>query len=149
MTPVAFFLAVFALTVLAAVAWAIWQARFGHQLRSLARGWKMHYAEQDRFNLAARLARSFPVVGAADLRVSHVLYASREHRYVWLFTACWTVGVTRTQRRVCRAGTFSEPRERDHAEAATPIELAPPGLNLLEQYVWLCQSIDKKAHRGG
>jgi hypothetical protein len=67
------------------------------------------------------------------VRVVDLLYGSQGgfHRYV--FTAQYTVGAVRSKKRVRRAATFDEPRDRS-ASPCCVIKLATGTLPLLEQY---------------
>jgi|GEM_PF-3734720 len=94
----------------------------------------MHYSQHDPFHLADRLRAAFPVPGAADLRVSHVIYALHEGRYQWLLTVDYTQGVLRMQHRVRRAATFCEPHEAAEGRGCSALLLADAQLPLLQQY---------------
>jgi hypothetical protein len=106
--------------------------RTGRQLQTLARQWQMHYSRRDQLRLAARVADGFPVPGAANLRVTDLVYGlvGDSHRYI--FTAEYTVGVLRAKRRVLRVASFSESRSSEDGHA--PITLADPDQPLIEQY---------------
>ncbi len=100
-------------------------------LRELARDWGMNFGRGDSFRLTPRIARQFPVPGAANLQVINVIYGTRKNHYHYVFTAEYTVGVIRGKRRACRVASFIEPRDRGHAGA---ILLAPARLPILDQY---------------
>jgi hypothetical protein len=101
-------------------------------LRKVARAWKMNFSPRDQFRLTARVAGSFPVPGAARIRVVNLIYGIESERYRYVFTAEYTAGIVTGKRRVRRAGTFSEPRDREASQPA--IALAPGHLPLIEQY---------------
>jgi hypothetical protein len=93
----------------------------------------MHYTEHDLFHLAQRVAGIFPVPGAADLLVRHVVYALQDGGYHYLFTAEYTVGGAGAQQRLRRTASFCEKDEAGRS-AGSPITLASANLPLEEQY---------------
>src|SRR5436853_7615596 len=102
-SPSVFFLSLLTLT---AVIWILHRAmRHAHkkQLRNLASEWGMQYAQADLFNLAARVAADFPIVGVADLVVRDMIYATQGDRHRYLFTAEHTFGVIDKPRPDARA----------------------------------------------
>ena len=133
-TPVALLIVAIWLT---GVAWAVdlvARRRRAQRLRRLAAEWGMTYNPLDRLQLARRAGPHFPVIGAADLRVSDVIYGSDKGRYRYVFTAAYTVGTTGPKRRLVRAATFTEPRGRDTSASAGPVVLAPGEGSLVDQY---------------
>lgn len=125
-------------------------------LRRLASQWRMNYSPFDPLRLTARVAHHFPIPGAANLKVSDVIYRLEGDRYRYIFTAEFTVGVMRTKRRVVRAATFCEPRNFRHGQPMGPLSLAPADLPLVEQYEQLaptamqdCQQKAPGAQAGG
>src|SRR5688500_11160818 len=92
----------------------------------------MNYSPADQLRVAARVARYFPVPGAADLHVSDVIYGTEKDRHRYVFTAEFTTGLVRARRRLARVAAFSEPRDR--TEPPGPVVLAPEGGSLLDQY---------------
>lgn len=113
-------------------------------LARLARDTGMHYSASDRLNLTPRVAGHFPIIGAAAVRVSDVLYRSDAHRHAYIFMAEYTGGVVRAKRRVRRVAAFSEERARGNTSAPI-IELAPAGGHFLEQYRHMLALIDDRA----
>lgn len=103
-------------------------------LRDLATQWRMNYSPFDPLRLTARVAHHFPIPGAANLKVSDVIYGMEGDHYRYIFTAEFTTGVVRTKHRLVRAATFCEPRDFRHGQAIGPLILAPAGLPLVEQY---------------
>ena len=103
-------------------------------LRRLAGDWGMNFSLADRLRLTSKVARSFPVPGAANLRVTNVVYGTDHDRYRYIFTAEYTVGVGGLRRRIIRAGSFSEPRDRESPEGSSDVALAPGGCSLIDQY---------------
>ncbi len=103
-------------------------------LCALATHWRMNYSPFDPLRLTARVAHHFPIPGAANLKVSDVIYGMEGDRYRYIFTAEFTVGVVRTKHRLVRAATFCEPRDFRHGQAIGPLFLAPEGLPLVAQY---------------
>ena len=116
--------------------------RWRRSLRRLAVEWKMNFGRADTLRLTEKVARHFPIPGAARLYVTNVIYGadkSDPDRYRYIFTAHFTVGVVRTKRRLVRVGSFAEPKARDRAahrpaHARPLVVLAPGNLPLLEQY---------------
>src|SRR3954471_9811864 len=123
-SPSVFFLSLLGVT---AFVWTLHRiTRHAHkkQLRSLASQWGMQYAQADLFNLAARVAAEFPIVGVADLVVRDLIYATQGDRHRYIFTTEYTIGVIPSQRREARAVTFCDPRDSG-GQCATPLILAP------------------------
>ena len=109
MIPLGFLLAMIALTAFASVL-AVWgQRRTAHRLRNLASSWQMHYVHKDRFNLARRVAGMLPFCGAADVRVSDVVYVLAGDRYQWIFTVQYARGAIRRHSHARHAAMFFEP----------------------------------------
>jgi hypothetical protein len=108
-------------------------------LRRLAADWRMTFAQTDTLRLTPKVARHFPIPGAANLHVVNVIYGSDADRYRYVFTAEYTVGVVNAKRRNVRVASLTEPRDRARGAAAagaapTSVVLAPAELSLLEQY---------------
>lgn len=144
MSPLTYLAACLAVTLVAVVIDAAGDARRRAALRRLAAAHGMHFAPGDRFNLAARVAATFPVVGAACPKVSDVIYGRRDDRYYYAFRFDYTVGVThRPARRRAIVG-FAEPRQatggHDPAPDASPPRSSPlmvadpAGRPVVEQY---------------
>jgi len=108
--------------------------RSGDALRRLAAEWHMNFSLTDRLNLTGKVARHFPIPGAANLRVTNVIYGTAKDRYRYIFTTEYTIGVVRAKRRLTQAGSFSEPRGREDGPSTETVVLAPPNQPLVEQY---------------
>jgi hypothetical protein len=129
--------------------------RWRRALRRLAAEWKMNFGAVDTLKLTERVARHFPVPGAARLHVTNVIYGadkSDPERYRYVFTAEFTLGVVRTKRRLVRVGSFAEPKARDRAagrahHATAPVVLAPGNLSLLAQYRHLAPPASEESGR--
>ena len=134
MTPWELLAAALAVTAVAYAADLAVRRRAGEGLRRLAAEWRMNFTLADRLRLTAKVARHFPLPGAANLRVSNVIYGTDKDRHHYVFTAEYTLGLVRGKRRLARAGAFSEPRDRERGPGPTSVQLAPAGLSLLEQY---------------
>jgi hypothetical protein len=106
-------------------------------LRRLATDCRMTFGRFDTLKLTPKVARHFPIPGAANLRVTDVIYGVEKERYRYVFTADYTIGVVRAKRRQVRVCRFSEPRDRDRTDAPTPVVLAPAELSIIEQYRYL------------
>lgn len=122
-----------ALTLVAAAAQFQRRGRTHCQLKRLAVERHLHFSAHDQLRLADRVAAAFPVPGAANVRVVDLLYGSQGgfHRYV--FTAQYTVGAVRSKKRVRRAATLSEPRDRAPGQCCQ-VRLATGTLPIVEQY---------------
>jgi hypothetical protein len=92
----------------------------------------MNYSPRDQLKLGSRIASQFPVPGAANLRVTDLIYGTERARHRYVFTAEFTVGVVHRKRRIVRAAAFVEAREA--SEDAGELTLAPADLPLAEQY---------------
>lgn len=103
-------------------------------LRRLAAEWRMTYSRFDSLRLTPKVARSFPIPGAANLRVTDVIYGIDHERYRYVFRAEFTTGTIRNKKRTARVATFSEPRDRRRAGPPATVALAPEGATLVEQY---------------
>jgi hypothetical protein len=115
-------------------------------LRQLATEWGMKYNPVDQLRLTGAVARNFPIVGAARLNIVDLVYGSDDASYRYIFTCHFTTGVLQRKRRMVRAATFTEPRNR--AQAPVPrIVLAPPNLPLIEQYRRLAADVGGTAAR--
>src|SRR5258705_7560337 len=117
-SPAIFFTSLLCVT---AVVWTLNRlARHAHkkQLRSLAGQWGMQYAQADLFNLAARVAAEFPIIGVADLVIRDMIYATQGDRHRYVFTAEFTLGVIDRHRREARSGPFSVPRATQRHSAS-------------------------------
>jgi hypothetical protein len=134
MTPLGLLAAVLGVTAVSYTVQVRLRRRSGRGLRRLAAEWGMNFSRTDLLRLTAKVARHFPVPGAANLRVSNVIYGTDKDRHHYVFTAEYTAGVIRAKRRLARAGAFSEPRDREHGAPPAAVLLAPAGLPLLEQY---------------
>jgi hypothetical protein len=137
--PILLLVLLIAVTVAAAVASTVRRGARSARLARLAGEWSMKFARDDRFVLAPRVAAGLPAPGAADVFVKDLIYtheAGGAFRYY--FTVEYTVGVLRTKRRRVAAGTIVESsRSSRETGAYSPVTLAPPALELLEQYHWL------------
>ena len=99
-----------AITGGASVVDSITRRRSADALRRLAADWRMNFSLTDRLNLTSKVARHFPIPGAANLRVTNVVYGTAGDRYHYIFTAEYTIGVVRAKHRLTQAGSFAEPR---------------------------------------
>src|SRR5947199_7179981 len=108
------YLSLFLIGLTAAAAAVEWQRRGrGHRaLKRLAVERQLHFSPHDQLRLADRVAAAFPVPGAAYVQVVDLLYGSQRGSHRYVFTAQYTVGAVRSKKRVRRAATFDEPRDR-------------------------------------
>ncbi|HEV8290735.1 MAG TPA: hypothetical protein VGP94_02375 [Tepidisphaeraceae bacterium] len=133
LSPAAFFISLLCVMALVWILHRLTRHTHKKHLRALASQWGMQYAQRDLFNLAARVAAEFPIVGVADLVIRDMIYATQGDRHRYVFTAEYTTGVISGQRRETRAVTFCDPRDSG-GQCATPLILAPEELPLIEQY---------------
>ena len=141
MTPLTFLLLLLVITLAAAGAEWIVTRRRRRKLRTLAARWQMHYTPGDRFRLAPRVAGRLPAVGAAAVRVKDLIYGIEGEQYRYVFSAEYTVGTVRSQRRLRSVCTFAEPRERRTDPADFNLVVAPDSMTLTEQYEHLRQQV--------
>lgn len=116
------------------------------RLRALAHQWNMHFAPVDRLRLAQRTVGSFPIPGAANIRVRDLFFRTEESRHQYLFTIDYTVGVIRGKvGRSCVAG-FQEPVSRgNRSKSSTPdLIVAPRNLSLYAAYQHVLEQLDGK-----
>ena len=136
MTPGLLLTLLLGTTVAAWLIDALRRRRRREAVRALAAGWRMNFGRADTLQLTARVARHFPVPGAAALRVYDVVYGSAGAAYRYVFTAEYTLGVTGGKRRLTRVAAFTEPRDRRQGGRAELV-LGEEGASLLEQYAAL------------
>ena len=103
------------------------------KLMVLAREWKMHYAPDDRFELAARVAERLPIPGAADVCVVDLIYGTEQGVRRYVFCAHYTTGVVRRKHRAKCVASLCEAPNREGGEWSGLV-IAPPDLSMLEQY---------------
>jgi hypothetical protein len=132
-------------TAVAVAAESIAARRRRRTLRRLAAEWRMTYSRFDSLRLTPKVARSFPIPGAANLRVTDVIYGIDHERYRYVFRAEFTTGTVRSKRRSARVATFSEPRDRQRAAASASVALAPDAGTLVEQYRHLAPAMTPRA----
>lgn len=125
--------ALLGLTAVGLLTESIRQGRRADVARALAARWRMNFGRRDTLRLTARVARRFPVPGAASIRVYHVIYGLEDDRYRYVFSVQYTLGLTGPKRRLTRVATFAEPRDRRRDDGAELV-LADDALSLAEQY---------------
>jgi hypothetical protein len=141
MTPLYFLALALLLTAAAVTVDFLLRRRVRRQLQELAGELKMAYSHSDRFGLADRVAKHFPIPGAAALRVIDLLYSSDAESYRYLFSAEFTTGVIRSKSRMLRAVTLREPKGLSDPSIWSNMRLAPENLSLIEQYRHLAAAI--------
>lgn len=132
-------------TAVAVAAESIAARRRREALRRLAAEWRMTYSRVDSLRLTPKIAASFPIPGAANLRVTDVIYGIDHERYRYVFRAEFTTGTVRTKKRLARVATFSEPRDRQRIQGAASVALAPDTGKLVEQYRHLAPAMTARA----
>lgn len=132
-------------TAVAVAAESILAGRRRRVLRRLAAEWRMTYSRFDSLRIGPRVARTFPVPGAANIRITDVIYGIENERYRYVFRAEFTIGTVRKRRRVVRVATFSEPRDRARPQGTAPVVLAPDTGTIVEQYRHLAPAAARAA----
>jgi hypothetical protein len=127
--PLLFFVVLLAGTI-AALLVQLASDRIHHRrLVGLAREWRMHYAPDDRFKLAPRVAERLSLPGAADVRVVDLIYGAEQGTRRYVFSAHYTRGVVRWKRRARCIASLSESKE-----GWSVLNVAPADLSVVEQY---------------
>jgi hypothetical protein len=147
MTPLDVLAFTVSATAVAVAAESVAARRRRRALRRLAADWRMTYARFDSLRLSPKVARSFPIPGAASLRITDVIYGIEHERYRYVFRAEFTIGTVRTKQRLARVATFSEPRDRQRPQGTAPVVLAPDEGSLVEQYRHLAPGLAARAAR--
>ena len=132
-------------TAVAVAAESIAGRRRRKALRRLAAEWRMTYSRTDTLRLTPKVARGFPIPGAANLRVTDVIYGIDHERYRYVFRAEFTTGTVRNKRRVARVATFAEARDRQRVPAVAPVSLAEDTGTLIDQYRRLAPAMTPRA----
>lgn len=116
---------------------AVWQYRLrrdlSRQLRDLASQWQMNYSQGDPLQLTQRIAGVFAVVGAAHVTITDLIYGIEEEHYRYYLATEFTVGLTRSKKRVRRVVTFTEPRSGT-TRLFSPMRVAPAEMSIVEQF---------------
>jgi hypothetical protein len=134
MSPLILLICVIVLTIAAVAADSYRRGQTHCALRELARQRHMHFSRYDQLRLTTRVAVHLPIPGAAYVRVIDLIYGSEGGRHRYVFTAEYTAGVIRSKKRIRRAATFTEPRDRSDAKEPCHIQLAGADLSLIDQY---------------
>ena len=132
-------------TAVAVAAESITARRRRKAIRLIAGEWRMTYSRADTLRLTPKVARGFPIPGAANLRVSDVIYGIDHERYRYVFRVEFTTGTVRKKRRVARVATFTEPRDRQRASGNPAVSLAEDTGTLVEQYRRLAPAMTPRA----
>ena len=129
------FYLVLLLTISAAA--AMWQYRIRRRvataLRSVAVAWHMNYSPGDPLRLTPRIAAAFPVPGAAHIAITDLVYGLEGDHYRYYLATEFTVGLTRSKKRIRRVITFTEPRSGEY-RTFSPMLVAPVDLGIEEQF---------------
>lgn len=129
------FYLVLLLTISAAA--AMWQyrirRRLAKELRSVAISWQMNYSPGDPLRLTPRIAAGFPVPGAAHIAITDLIYGLDGDHYRYYLATEFTVGLTRSKKRIRRVITFTEPRQGEY-RTFSPMLVAPAELEVVEQF---------------
>src|SRR5689334_3559921 len=132
-SPMALFLALVTGTLATFVARRLADKVHRRQLISLAREWQMHYAPDDRFQLAPRVAERLPTPGAADVCVVDLIYGTEHGVRRYVFAAHYTTGVVRRKSRGMCVASLCETPSREGGDWGGLV-IAPQELSMVEQY---------------
>ncbi len=117
-----------------------WQYRLrrslARDLRKLANHWQMNYSQGDPLQLTQRIAGVFAVVGAAHITITDLIYGLEDDHYRYFLATEFTVGLTRSKKRMRRVVTFTEPKSGS-AKLFSPMRVAPAELTIVEQFEFL------------
>lgn len=102
-------------------------------LQSLAREHEMHFAGDDRFKIAGKVAELLPIPGAANVHVFDVIYGKEGTRYHFIFSVAWVEGSVRWKRRMQRVASFSEETGDNTQKTSMQLRLAPENQSRPEQ----------------
>src|SRR5262245_13019087 len=133
MSPMILFLALVAGTLATLVARLLTDKVHRRRLINLAREWQMHYAPDDRFDLAPRVAERLPTPGAADVCVVDLIYGTDHGVRRYIFCAHYTTGVVRRKHRGKCVASLCEAPNRDGGNWSGLV-IAPAELSMLDQY---------------
>jgi hypothetical protein len=139
MSPTTFLIGAIAITLIAVIASSVARAFERKLLKQLAASWRMHYSPTDRFRLATRIAERFPIPGAANIRVTDVIYAAEGDAYRYLVTAEYTIGVIQAKKRRRLVCTMREPKG-SQGKAFDVLKVADTQCALAAQYLDLFES---------
>jgi hypothetical protein len=103
------------------------------ELRRLAIAWQMNYSQGDPLQLTQRIAGVFPVSGAAHVTITDLIYGIEQANYRYYLATEFTVGMTRSKKRVRRVVTFTEPRAGE-TRPFSPMRVAPAEMSIVEQF---------------
>jgi len=133
MNPSLFLVLLLALTVAAGIRQFRIRHDISRELRRLAALWQMNYSQGDPLQLTQRIALVFPVSGAAHITITDLIYGLEQDNYRYYLATEFTVGLTRSKKRVRRVITFTEPR-LGSVRTFSPMRVAPAELTLVEQF---------------
>lgn len=148
MTPSVLLIVLVAITCGAACIQAVRTARRRAELSRLAKQWDMHYCPNDRFQLARRIAPRLPIIGAADVRVSDLIYGKEAGYYRFIFNVQYTTGVVRWKKRALRIATCRDVPGPVNTRDWSDLQFAPEELEILEQYRALRNAASKNTSGG-
>ena len=133
MNPSLYLVLLLALTVGAGIRQYLIRHTISRDLRELATKWQMNYSQGDPLQLTQRIALVFPVSGAAHVTITDLIYGLEQGNYRYYLSTEFTVGLTRSKKRVRRVITFTEPRMGSERSFSL-MRVAPADLTLVEQF---------------
>ena len=137
MSPTSFFLMLLSASVVAFLVHAVFRHHCQKRFDAMAAELKMHYAEEDRFQLTPRVREQLPPEMSADLVVKDVLYYLDGDRHRYLFTIECITGDPLSETRFQRAATFCETLGRNSEKGWSKLRLAQKQRCLFKQYLSL------------
>jgi hypothetical protein len=132
MPPITLLSVLILLTVAGLVIDRFLQRKHQRVYRQLAVEHQMHYSPRDPLRLTPRVAGHLPMIGAASVRLTDLLYRTDSQSHHYVFTAEYSVGIAGTRHRHRRVVAFNE--SKTTAGDVPILRVAPAELPLLEQY---------------
>jgi len=134
MTPITFLVLAACITLGALVLDRYLRRRRRRELIELARQWRMHYVHRDVFDLTQRVARDFPIPGAALVRVTDLIYGVEGEFHRYIFSTEYTVGAVRVRKRLVRVVSTRDARSHSAPHHPPELKFSDDSLPLVEQY---------------
>ena len=113
-------------------------------LRQLAHRRGVRYSPLDRFRITHRIVADLPTVGAADVYVRDLMYASGTDAYTYVFTIEYALGTVGGATRHCVVARATEPVGRS-CDRFVSVHFAERRLGLSQQYEAMLDALESKA----
>lgn len=145
MTPITFLVLAVCITLGALALDRYLRRRRRRELVELARQWRMHYVHRDVFELTSRLARDFPIPGAALVRVTDLIYGIEGEFHRYIFSTEYTIGAVRVRKRLVRVVSARDARRHSAPHHPPEFRFSDESLPLIEQYKTLHAELSSTA----